>query len=124
MRPCVAAHGTFGCVWRRLFANLAAGAYGIGETIMTRLDKLERASKTAYRQLNLMMSAAKTHAEYLPKLRRSNNIDRELMAIKLGEYDKELARKREIAKSLIARITKHLTEEDRSILRPYVSIMP
>jgi hypothetical protein len=90
---------------------------------VTRLDKLERASKTAYRQLNLAMSARKTHAEYLPRGQRLNKIDRELRAIKLGEYDKELARKREIAKSLIVRITKNLTEDERAIFRPYVSIM-
>jgi hypothetical protein len=105
--------------------GLAFGGIKMGiELESAKLIRLERASRTAYRQLWKAMDRRESYDAYMRKVRRLNKIDSEITLIKFGEIEKEKARKRAAAKLLIERITRDLTTDERAILRPYVSVMP
>ncbi len=90
---------------------------------MTYIAKLERALKTAERQLSAAIANRWEHKEYLPKLSRANSLRSALISIKTGEINKQKAERRQAAQVILSRITKDLSDSERAILQPYTDLM-
>jgi pantothenate kinase-related protein Tda10 len=89
----------------------------------TYIAKLERALKTAERQLSAAIANRWEHKEYLPKLSRANRLRSALISIKTGEINKQKAERRQAAQVILSRITKDLSDSERAILQPYTDLM-
>ena len=90
---------------------------------MTDIAKLERAIKTAERQLSVACANGSAFIEYLPKLSRANRLRQALTAVKIGEISKQKAERRQAAQLIFSRITKDLSDSDRAILQPYTDLL-
>ena len=90
---------------------------------MTDIAKLERAIKTAERQLSVACANGSAVIEYLPKLSRANRLRQALTAVKIGEISKQKAERRQAAQLILSRITKDLSDSDRAILQPYTDLL-
>jgi pantothenate kinase-related protein Tda10 len=93
------------------------------EKPMTYIAKLERALKTAERQLSAAIGNRWEHKEYLPKLSRANRLSSALISIKTGEINKQKAERRQAAQVILSRITKDLSDSERAILQHYTDLM-
>jgi pantothenate kinase-related protein Tda10 len=93
------------------------------EKPMTYIAKLERALKTAERQLSAAIANRWEFKEYLPKLSRANRLRSALISIKTGEINKQKAERRQAAQVILSRITKDLSDSERAILQPYTDLM-
>jgi pantothenate kinase-related protein Tda10 len=95
------------------------------EQPMTYIAKLERALKTAERQLSAAIEKGNRWElkEYLPKLSRANRLRSALISIKTGEINKQKAERRRAAQVILSRITKDLSDSERAILQPYTDLM-
>jgi hypothetical protein len=93
------------------------------EKPMTYIAKLERALKTAERQLSDATGNRWEFKEYLPKLSRANRLASALISIKTGEINKQKAERRRAAQVILSRITKDLSDSERAILQPYTDLM-
>lgn len=90
---------------------------------MTDIVKLERAVKTAERQLMAAIANRWEFKEYLPKLSRANRLRSALISIKTGGINKQKAERRQAAQSILSRITKDLSDSERAILQPYTDLV-
>ena len=90
---------------------------------MTYIAKLERALKTAERQLSAALENRWEHKEYLPKMSRANRLRSALISIKTGEINKQKAERRQAAQAILSRITKDLSDSERAILQHYTDLM-
>jgi hypothetical protein len=90
---------------------------------MTDIAKLERALKTAERQVSAAIANRWEFKKYLPKMTRANRLRSALISIKTGEINKQKAERRQAAQVILSRITKDLSDSERAILQPYTDLM-
>jgi hypothetical protein len=93
------------------------------EKPMTYIAKLERALKTAERQVRAAFANRWEFKKCLPKMSRADRLRSALISIKTGEINKQKAERRQAAKVILSRITKDLSDSERAILQPYTDLM-